>query len=57
MTTNKVVLITGAGRGIGAACARLFARHGYAVCINYKTDAGAAEGIRVNAVRPGFIPK
>ncbi len=31
MTENKVVIITGSARGIGAACMRLFARHGYAV--------------------------
>jgi len=42
MNDQKVVIITGAGRGIGAACALLFARKGYAVCINYKSDAGSA---------------
>lgn len=31
----KRVLITGASRGIGAACARLFAKSGYDVIINY----------------------
>lgn len=31
MSKQKVVLITGAGRGIGAATARLFADEGYAV--------------------------
>lgn len=34
---NKVVLITGASRGIGAATARLAAERGYAVCINYRS--------------------
>ena len=32
---QKIVLITGAGRGIGAATARLAAAQGYAVCVNY----------------------
>ncbi len=30
MTDKKVVIITGAARGIGAACMRVFAGHGYA---------------------------
>lgn len=38
-----VALITGASRGIGAATAVAAARHGFAVAINYSTDAGAAE--------------
>lgn len=43
MTNQKVVLITGAGRGIGAATAKLFAKKGYVVCINYKSNANAAK--------------
>jgi len=39
---NGVVVITGAGRGIGAATARLAAERGYAVCVNYRSDASAA---------------
>ena len=34
----KRVLITGASRGIGAACARVFAKSGYDVIINYKNS-------------------
>jgi NAD(P)-dependent dehydrogenase (short-subunit alcohol dehydrogenase family) len=34
---TKVLLVTGASRGIGAATARLAAERGYAVCINYRT--------------------
>jgi NAD(P)-dependent dehydrogenase (short-subunit alcohol dehydrogenase family) len=37
------MVITGGGRGIGAATARLAAQRGYAVCINYRKDAAAAE--------------
>jgi NAD(P)-dependent dehydrogenase (short-subunit alcohol dehydrogenase family) len=33
---SKVLLVTGGGRGIGAATARLAARHGYSVCVNFK---------------------
>ncbi|MBU77097.1 MAG: NAD(P)-dependent oxidoreductase [Pseudoalteromonadaceae bacterium] len=43
MSSNPVVLITGGGRGIGAATAKLFAKHGYDVCINYKSDQASAE--------------
>jgi len=39
----KVMLITGAGRGIGAATARLAAERGYKVCVNYVRDKVAAE--------------
>ena len=39
---DKVVLITGGGRGIGAATARLAASRGYAVCVNYRTNRQAA---------------
>ena len=36
---RKVVLVTGGGRGIGAATALLAARRGYAVAVNYLRDA------------------
>lgn len=38
----KVMLITGASRGIGAATARLAARQGYALCLNYRQREDAA---------------
>jgi NAD(P)-dependent dehydrogenase (short-subunit alcohol dehydrogenase family) len=40
-----VVAITGAGRGIGAACALAAARAGYRVGVNYLGDAAAAAGV------------
>ncbi|HEX4894335.1 MAG TPA: SDR family oxidoreductase [Hyphomicrobiaceae bacterium] len=40
---SKIVLITGASRGIGAATARLAARRGYDVAINYAGNRAAAE--------------
>jgi NAD(P)-dependent dehydrogenase (short-subunit alcohol dehydrogenase family) len=40
---SKVMIVTGGGRGIGAATARLAAERGYAVCVSYRKDAEAAE--------------
>jgi NAD(P)-dependent dehydrogenase (short-subunit alcohol dehydrogenase family) len=42
---NKVALVTGAGRGIGAATARLAAERGYAVCVNYLRNRAAADAV------------
>ena len=42
---EKLILVTGGGRGIGAACALLAAERGYTVCINYKSDEGAAAAV------------
>ncbi|HEU4743452.1 MAG TPA: SDR family oxidoreductase [Meiothermus sp.] len=46
----KVLLVTGAGRGIGAATALLAAERGYAVWVNYLHNQAAAEGV-VEAIR------
>ena len=35
MISPQVMIVTGGGRGIGAATARLAAQRGYAVCVNY----------------------
>ena len=43
--THQVVVITGAGRGIGAAVARVAGAHGYAVAVNYVRDERAAIGV------------
>lgn len=40
---SKVMLITGASRGIGAATARLAAAQGYALCLNYHQRQDAAQ--------------
>ena len=40
-----VLMVTGGGRGIGAATARLAARRGYAVCVNFLRNRAAAEGV------------
>lgn len=42
---QQIVVVTGAGRGIGAATARILAERGFAVCVNYLRDSDAAEGI------------
>lgn len=42
---NKVMLITGASRGIGAATAILAAKEGYSVLINYRTKKDAADAL------------
>src|SRR5213076_181288 len=49
---NKTILITGGGRGIGAATARLAGERGYAVCVNYRKNRAAADAV-VSAIRAG----
>lgn len=50
---SKVMLITGASRGIGAETARLAAARGYALCLNYHSRADAAEEIRADCAAEG----
>jgi NAD(P)-dependent dehydrogenase (short-subunit alcohol dehydrogenase family) len=50
---KEVVVITGAGRGIGAATARLAAQRGYAVCVNYRSDEVSAREVTDAIVRSG----
>ena len=40
-----ILLVTGGGRGIGAATARLAAARGYDVCVNYRSDKDAASRV------------
>lgn len=42
---SKVMIITGASRGIGAATAKLAASKGFAVCVNYKSHADEAQAV------------
>lgn len=43
--SGKIVLISGASRGIGAATAKLLASQGYAVCVNYLHNKTAADEV------------
>lgn len=45
MSERPVLIVTGGGRGIGAAIVRLAAERGWAVCFGYARDEGAAEGL------------
>src|SRR5512139_2754190 len=47
-----VAIITGSGRGIGAAVAKLAAKRGWAVCVNYAGRADRAEAV-VAEIRAG----
>jgi len=44
-SSDKVMIVTGGSRGIGAAVARLAAQRGYAVCINYHRRRDAADEV------------
>jgi NAD(P)-dependent dehydrogenase (short-subunit alcohol dehydrogenase family) len=50
---KRVAIVTGGGRGIGAATARLAAARGYAVCVNYRARRGEADAVAAAIVRDG----
>jgi NAD(P)-dependent dehydrogenase (short-subunit alcohol dehydrogenase family) len=50
---GKVIVITGASRGIGAATACLAAERGYAVCVNYLRNQEAANHIVSSITQQG----
>ena len=45
MVERPVAVVTGAATGVGAACARWFARQGYDVLVNYRSSEAAAEQV------------
>ena len=53
METAKIALVTGAGRGIGAACARKLAAMGHTVIINYNGSKAAAEEVAAQIAADG----
>lgn len=53
---GRRVLVTGGGRGIGAACCRLFARAGAAVMIDYRADGDSAHALLAELVNLSAEP-
>ena len=43
--SERVLLVSGGGRGIGAATCRLAGARGYRVAVNYRRDAGSAQKV------------
>jgi NAD(P)-dependent dehydrogenase (short-subunit alcohol dehydrogenase family) len=50
---NKVLIVTGGSRGIGAATAELAGQRGYAVCVNYLHNRAAADVVVEATERAG----
>jgi NAD(P)-dependent dehydrogenase (short-subunit alcohol dehydrogenase family) len=50
---RRTLIVTGGGRGIGAATARFAAARGYAVCVNYSKSQAEAEAIVDDIGRDG----
>jgi NAD(P)-dependent dehydrogenase (short-subunit alcohol dehydrogenase family) len=53
MSSERVAIVTGSSRGIGAATARVLAENDYDVCINYRSDSTAADAVVDELVSAG----
>ncbi|MBF0354906.1 MAG: SDR family oxidoreductase [Alphaproteobacteria bacterium] len=51
--SGKIMLVTGGGRGIGAATVRLAAKRGYRVAFCYRSDKHAADGLAAEVQSQG----
>ncbi|HCY27267.1 MAG TPA: NAD(P)-dependent oxidoreductase [Alteromonas macleodii] len=52
---GKVVIVTGASRGIGAATAKLLGSNDYKVCVNYLSDKNAADRVCASIADNGGV--
>jgi NAD(P)-dependent dehydrogenase (short-subunit alcohol dehydrogenase family) len=50
---DKILIVTGGSRGIGAAVCRLAGREGYRVAVNYQRDAAAANSVVADIEKHG----
>lgn len=48
---EKLILVTGGSRGIGAACVRLLAEQGHTVALNYARNVEAAQLVQRSVQR------
>ena len=55
LLSGKVVLVTGGGRGIGAAIARVVGSHGASVAVNYSSSREKAEEVVRQIEKAGGI--
>jgi len=50
---EKVMLVTGASKGIGAVTARIAGERGWTVCVNYRSDEAGARGVAGGIAKAG----
>ncbi len=53
MNSDRVAIITGSSRGIGAATAKLMAIEGYQICVNYRSNETTANAVVSDLVSCG----
>jgi 3-oxoacyl-[acyl-carrier protein] reductase len=53
VSVNKVILVTGSSSGIGAEVARLAARNGYNVLVNYNSNRSVADAVVAYCLEQG----